>query len=163
MAEVDAKLLAALKQARTSPMFFAFVANGNEGKLLVEKKKINPKEAAEIKKECGGGTIYKGRCKGEEGKMVFEVGKEVPATLAALTKKIIKNDAAMVCEVEYRVAADLAAEESVEEHMGESAAGAPPAPPVPTAAPPAHDLEWKKAHDAIQPGYLKVLRDHPDK
>ena len=31
------------------------------------------------KKACGGGVIYKGHCQGEEAKMVFSVGVEVPA------------------------------------------------------------------------------------
>src|SRR5262245_8273876 len=111
MAQVDAKLTGALKQARTNPMFFVFVAKGREGKLLVDKKKINSKDADEAKKKCGGGTLHKGRCKGEEGLMIFEVGKEVSPTLASLTKKIIKQDTGLTVEVEYRVAPDLAAEE----------------------------------------------------
>src|SRR5262249_30784021 len=112
MAEVDSKLVAALKQAKTTPMFFVFVAKGNEGKLLVDKKKISPKDAADAKKACGGGTIYKGRCQGEEGKLVFEIGKEAPGTLSALTKKIIKQTAGLTLDVEYRFAQDLANEES---------------------------------------------------
>ena len=47
-------------------MFFALVAKGSEGKLLVDKKNISAKETADAKKECGGGTIYKGRCTGED-------------------------------------------------------------------------------------------------
>jgi hypothetical protein len=70
MADIDSKLAASLKQAKTNPMFFVFVAKGNEGKLLVDKKKISPKDAGDAKKECGGGIIYKGRCRGEEGKMI---------------------------------------------------------------------------------------------
>jgi len=141
MADVDAKLAASLKQAKTSTMFFVFVAKGNEGKLLVDKKKISPKDAAEAKKECGGGTIYKGRCRGEGGTLVFEVGKEVPPSLPTLTKKIIKQDAALTFDVEYRVAPDLAAEEGQGEAAAEGAtppaAVAPPAPPAPPGPQPA--------------------------
>jgi hypothetical protein len=141
MAEVDAKLAASLKQAKTNTMSFVFVAKGNEGKLLVDKKKISPKDAAEAKKECGGGTIYKGRCRGEGGTLVFEVGKEVPPSLPTLTKKIIKQDAALTFDVEYRVAADLAAEEGQGESAAEGAAppaaAAPPAPPAPPGPQPA--------------------------
>ena len=130
MAQVDAKLTAALKQAKTKPMCFVFVAKGNEGKLVVDKQKINAKVATEAKKQCGGGTLHKGRCKGEDGLMVFEVGKEVSPTLAALTKKIIKQDAGLVFDVEYRVAADLASEESQGETASEggepTAAVSPP-------------------------------------
>ena len=139
MPQVDAKLAASLKQAKIGPMSFVFVAKGNEGKLLVDKKKISPKDAADAKKECGGGMIFRGRCHGEEAKMVFEVGKEVPATLSALTKKIIKQDAGLTFEVEYRFAADLAADENQAESVGEGATPAaglvPPAPPQPPVAP----------------------------
>ena len=96
MSEVDAKLAAALRQARTNSLAFVFVAKGSEGKLLVDKNKVSLKDVADAKKACGGGTIYKGRCKGAESSLVFEVGKEVPGTLAALTRKIIKQDAGLV-------------------------------------------------------------------
>ena len=58
----NAELTNALKAAKTKPMSFAFVAKGSEGRLLVDKKKIPPKDVDAAKKECGGGTIYKGRC-----------------------------------------------------------------------------------------------------
>src|SRR5205823_6260996 len=74
------------------------VAKGTEGKLLVDKKKISPKDAADAKKECGGGIIYKGRCKGEEGLLVFEIGKEPPGNLNALTKKTIKQTAGLTLD-----------------------------------------------------------------
>ncbi len=139
MAGVDAKLADSLKHAKTNPMFFTFVAKGNEGKLLVDKKKINAKDADTAKKACGGGTIYKGRCQAEEAKMIFHVGKEVPAALNALTKKIIKQDAGLTLDVEYRFAADLAAEEGQAEVPAEvsspTAAVPPPPAPPPTATP----------------------------
>src|ERR1700692_3383050 len=123
MAGVDAKLADSLKHAKTTPMSFVFVAKGNEGKLLVDKKKVSPKDADAAKKACGGGIIYKGRCQGEEAKMVFHVGIEVPPNLAALTKKIIKQDAGLMLDVEYRFAADLAAEESQAEESPAEAPG----------------------------------------
>jgi hypothetical protein len=103
----DPKLTAALKQAKTSPMFFVFIAKGNEGKLLVDKNKINPKDADDAKKKCGGGTLHTGRCRCEEGLMVFEVAKEVATTVAAATKKVIKQDTGLTLDVVYRVAADV--------------------------------------------------------
>jgi hypothetical protein len=133
----DKELLASVKLAKTRPMYFAFVAKGNDGKLLMDKKKIPPKVADDAKKACGGGTIYVGRAKSEEGVMVFETGKEAPAGIAALTKKILKRDTALNLEVEYRVATDVEGED-----VGDSGAPtgadvppAPPAPPAPTAAP----------------------------
>ena len=56
-------------------MFFAFVVNGTDGTLLVDKKRVPPKDVAEAKKEAGGGKVYSDRVKGEEGTMVFETGK----------------------------------------------------------------------------------------
>jgi hypothetical protein len=153
MADVDLKLATALKQAKTTPMFFVVVSKGADGKLLVDRKKIGAKEAAEAKKDCGGGIVYMGRCKGEEGKLIFEMGKEAPATLTALTKKLIKQTAGLTLDVEYRVAADLAAEESQGEPPGD---GTSPGKPSHGAA------DWKKAHAEIEPAYLQGLRDHPD-
>src|SRR5262245_13557520 len=140
MAQVDAKLAAALKQAKTNPMFFVFVANGNEGKLLVDRNKINSKDADAAKKKCGGGTVHWGRCKGAEGLMVFEVGKVVSPTIAGLTKKIIKQDTGQNCDVEYRFAADLAAQESQGQSTAQGgnptiAASPPPAAPAPQPQP----------------------------
>ena len=117
MADVDSDLASSLRQAKSKPMFFVFVAKGTEGKLLVDKKKISPKGASDAKKECGGGTVYQGRCQGEEGKLVFEIGKEPPPSLSALTKKIIKRDAGLTFDVEYRFAADLAADEAQSESI----------------------------------------------
>jgi hypothetical protein len=118
------------------PSRFVFVAKGNVGKLVVDKNRVNTKDADEAKKKCGGGTIYRGRCKGEEGVMVFEVGIEVSPTLAALTKKIIKQDAGLILDVVYRFAADLAAEEGLAAGVsGDAAAAAAPATPEPPAAP----------------------------
>jgi hypothetical protein len=51
----DAELTTALKQAKSKKMFFTLVPKGAEGKLIVAKKKILPKEIAETKKEIGGG------------------------------------------------------------------------------------------------------------
>ncbi len=51
MSVVDTELLVALKQAKTKKMFFAYVPRGGaDGKLMVAKKKIAPKEIAEAKK-----------------------------------------------------------------------------------------------------------------
>jgi WD40 repeat protein len=55
----DAELTTALKQAKSKKMFFALVPKGAEGKLIVAKKKILPKEIAEAKKEIGGGLPKK--------------------------------------------------------------------------------------------------------
>jgi hypothetical protein len=135
MAKDQAQLVAALKQARTTPMSFAFVAKGNEGRLLLDKKKVPPKDAADTKKELGGGNIFKGRCLTEDGVLVFEVPKEPPGNLAALLKKIIKSDASLTLNVVVRVNSTL---EEGEHGEGEHSQGAVPTPalPPPPAPPP---------------------------
>ena len=130
----DPALAANLKLAKTKEMYFAFVAKGSEGKLLVDKKKIPAKEIADAKKESGGGTIYQGRLKGEDGTMVFEVAKPVAAPIVALTKKVIKAEAGLMLDVEYRVAADLSAEEDSAASADAAAGAPPPAPPPPPIA-----------------------------
>jgi len=40
-------------------MFFVCVAEGDEGRLLVDKKKINSKDADEAKKKCGDGPNWR--------------------------------------------------------------------------------------------------------
>jgi hypothetical protein len=94
--KVNAELAGALKQPRRMPMRFAFVVKSpTEGKLLVDKKPVPAKEVAEAKKETGGGLVYCGRCLGEEGKLVFEVPKELAASLAKQLQSIITHDAGL--------------------------------------------------------------------
>jgi hypothetical protein len=147
MAE-DKELAANLKVAKTKPMFFAVIAKGNEGKLLVDKKKILSKICADAKKQLGGGTIFSGRVQGEDGLMVFEVGKQPPPTLAALTKKIMKRDGNLAMDVEYRVAADLSEQESAETEGAEQS-NIPPAPPLAPPAPVSNDT-GPSANDVIK-------------
>ena len=54
-----------------------------------------------------GGTVFRGRCLGEEGKLVFETAKEPPLTLGKQLKTIIKESAGLIRNVETRVAADF--------------------------------------------------------
>jgi hypothetical protein len=118
MAEIDAKLAAALKQARKTPMNFALVAKGsNAGKLVLSKKKLTATEVSAAKKEAGGGgTVFRGRCVGEEGKLIFELAKEPPATLDKQLRTIITKEAGLTLKVEARRAPDL-----VDEGEGDSA------------------------------------------
>ncbi len=136
MSADQAQLAASLKQAKSKPMFFAFVAKGTEGKLLVEKNKVPAKDTAQAKKDCGGGTIFQGRCLYEGDTMVFEVPKEPPGSLLALLKKVIKAEAGLTMNVAFRVNAALAEGEG-----GETETEAiPTAPPMaPTAPPPQPD------------------------
>ena len=126
MAE-DPKLATALRQAKQTPMFFAFVAKGTtEGVLMVGKMKIPAKEISAAKVESGGKKVYRGRCTGEDGKLVFELPKEPPGTLAKQLKKVIHESVGQQMQVETRVAADLQEEEG--ENEGAELGAIPEAP-----------------------------------
>ena len=152
MAEVDTKLAATLRQAKSTPMHFAFVAKGaSDGTLLAAKIKVPAKQVNEAKAELGGGLIWRGRCFGEEGSLVFEVAKEPPSTLAKQLKTVISRDAGLTLRVEVRVnkgldeaaeeggqSADEAADEGGQVPADEAPADEAPAEATPPpAAPPA--------------------------
>jgi hypothetical protein len=157
MAE-DKELANNLRQARSKVMFFAFVNKGMDGKLLVDKKKIPPKDAAEVKKALGGGTITQGRCKPVGDVLVFEVAKDPPATLLATLRKVVKRDAGLTFELDIRAASDL--EEETEEDT--SPEQPPSAPPPPTAAPSADKAALVKRMNAIS-GNIKAAMAGPNK
>jgi hypothetical protein len=129
----DTELLAALKQAKSKKMFFALVPKGADGKLIVAKKKVLPKDVAAAKKAIGGGTPLTGTCFGEGGTMVFVVAKPAAPTLAAVVKKIAKRDAGLSIDAEFRVSSDADAEEP--EETGAAAPAAAPAAPAQAAKP----------------------------
>jgi hypothetical protein len=151
MAEIDGKLAAALKQARKTPMNFAFVAKASGGKLVLSKKRLTAAEVSETKKAAGGGTVFRGRCVGEEGKLVFELAKEPPATLSKQLKTVVTKDGGLTLKVEARKAPDLVEESDEEAPTGSSAPSGPAAPPpgqgapAPTAPKPAKDMKLKEA------------------
>jgi peptidoglycan hydrolase-like protein with peptidoglycan-binding domain len=133
------ELAAALKQAKAKPMFFAFIHKGAEGKLIVSKTKIPPKQIAEAKKETGGGTPVTGKCfGGEGGAMVFQVAKAAPPALAAAVKKPAKRDAGLMIEPEFQLGGDADADEQAAIELDTtggptdswSPAAAPAAPPA---------------------------------
>ena len=120
MAKVDVELAASIKQAKLKPMFFAFVANGPKGKLLLAKTKVPAREEEEAKSELGGGKTIRGRCKGEDGTLVFEIAKDPAGNLADQLKKTITRDTGMILTVNVRKAGDL------EEEKGEAEGEASP-------------------------------------
>ena len=111
----DANLTAELKQAKSTKMFFAFVPKGSDGKLLVSKTKISPKQISDAKKEIGGGTPVTGTCFGDGSTMVFQVAKAA-ATLANAIKNVAKRDAGVT---KMRLASEA---DSGEEDTGAAAA-----------------------------------------
>jgi hypothetical protein len=155
-ATLDKDLTTTLKAARGGkPMQFAFLPKGSEGKLLIGKK-ILPKQIAETKKETGASSVFKGRCVGEDGTLVFYVAKEPPGTLLGQLRKRLKEDAGVTSPIEIRVSSDAEAEPAEGEAAAAGAAAAPGAPPSPRAA-------WEKALAAVEPAYLQGLSDQPDK
>ena len=130
----DADLILALKMAKTKKMFFAFIPKGPEGKLIVSKKKIPPKEIADAKKEIGGGSPITGKCMGAFDSMVFEVAKAPPATLAAAIKKVAKRDTGLTIIADFQVAGDADADEAETEEGGGAAPPPPPSAPAGAAA-----------------------------
>jgi hypothetical protein len=105
--ELDADLANGLKQAKGKRMYFAVVLKGGaDGALIVGKQKVPPTAIAEAKKKCGGSAVIKGACFGEEGKHIFEVAKEPPATLANALKLIARRDSGLTIHPECRVGSD---------------------------------------------------------
>src|SRR5215471_6667325 len=123
-ATLDKDLTTTLKAARGGkPMQFAFLPKGSEGKLLVAKK-VPPKQIAETKKETGASSVFKGRCVGEDGTLVFYVAKEPPGTLLGQLRKRLKEDAGVTYPIEIRVSSDAEAEPAEGEAAAAGAAAA---------------------------------------
>jgi hypothetical protein len=138
----DANLASALKQAKSKKMFFAFVGKGTDGKLIVSRTKIAPKEIAAAKKETGGSMAVTGRCFGDgSSSLVFLVAKPPPATLAAAIKKAAQRDAGVTISPDIELADDADDDDtSAAATTTPAAAATPPgaAPAAPgNAAPPA--------------------------
>jgi hypothetical protein len=98
----DAELLAALKKAKGTEMFFAFVPKGQDGKLIISKVKIRPQDIADARKELGGATPILGKCYGDGGTMVFEVAKPVPPAMVVAIKRVAKRETGLNIAPEFR-------------------------------------------------------------
>jgi hypothetical protein len=139
----------ALKRESAVPMFFAFVMKGGtDGKLIVSKARIPPKQIDGAKKETGGSAVLKGVCYGENGTLVFEMAKPAAPNVAAVTKNVLKAKAGLAIKVEYRVGRDEETiPESAEPDLPSDDAGkaVPGADGAAATAPGAADLdaEWK--------------------
>ena len=154
--EIDVDLAAALKQAKNRRMYFAFVVKGGtDGALLVSKQKIPPTAIAEAKKKCGGSTVIKGACFGEEGKLVFETAKEPPATLGNAIKLVARRDTGLTIAPLCRVgtAPDLADEEPAEHDSAAKPASAKSSAPADAKS----ESAWKQKLAGITPSLKNVL------
>jgi peptidoglycan hydrolase-like protein with peptidoglycan-binding domain len=130
----DANLASALKQAKSKKMFFAFVGKGTDGKLIVSRTKIAPKEIAQAKKETGGSMAVTGKCFGDgSSSLVFLVAKPAPATLAAAIKKAAHRDAGVTISPDVEVASDA----DDDDDTSAAATGTPAAAAAPSGAAPA--------------------------
>jgi hypothetical protein len=113
MATIDPKLVKSLSAARNSRLSFALLVKGSDGKLFVDRSRIGTAEIAAAKKEIGGGTLYQGKCQGEENGsvLVFEVASKPPDNLDDPTKKIIKKSTGLSFKaIVFRVNANVESE-----------------------------------------------------
>jgi hypothetical protein len=109
----DPDLIAALKQAKSKKMFFAFIPRGGmDGTLLVSKTKFPSNAIADAKQQIGGGNAVTGKCFVDGKAMVFQVAKVAPPTLGTVLKKVIKRDTGLALEPLIQLAGDADAEES---------------------------------------------------
>ena len=109
----NAELANQVRNAKSGKrLMFAYIHHGAEGKLLVGSR-VSGAEIAEAKKEAGGGTVYQGKCIGEDGVLFFETAKAVPGTLALLVKKTITKEAGLSADVVFRQKDDVDAPDAV--------------------------------------------------
>lgn len=180
--EVDKDLQKFLLQAKQKkPRYFVFVPKGQEGKLIVSKKKIKPGDIASAKKEVGGSKVYAGVCCGVGGaNVVFELTDKEPSGGSRVLKRLIAENAGLKLKPEFRVVPtlsvvnedepdediDLAAlmedeqetdEDDSEGELNESPTSVPDAPQLEQPDPVAR--EWKWRFEALQPDLTTVLRD----
>ena len=106
MSDINPKLAAALKEAKTHEMDFALVAIAMaDGTLLVAKANIPARQIEKARAELGGGKIFPGRCKSEDGKPIFDFVEEPSASIANQLRRIISRDGGLTLAVEARTTA----------------------------------------------------------
>src|SRR5262249_17918885 len=119
------------------PRGSAFRPKGSGGRLLGGRK-TPPQKIAETKKATGASAVFKGRCVGEDGTLVFEVANDPPGTLLGQLRKRLKDDAGLTCPVVIRVNPN--AEDEPAEGEAEATGGAGAAPDTPES----WRAEWEK-------------------
>ena len=98
----DKELLAGLKKAKGTEMFFVFIPKGTDGQLIISKARIPPKEITDAKSEIRGEAPVVGKCYGDGRTMVFETVKPVPAKLIPVIRKVAKRETGLTIEPEFR-------------------------------------------------------------
>jgi hypothetical protein len=94
------KLASGLKSVRSKQGYFAMIAHGNGGALLVGKKPIAKSDIETELEQLKGGTIYKGVCGPSNGGVLFECDKDPPGTLAATIKTLAKSQGGVSINVQ---------------------------------------------------------------
>ncbi len=164
--DIDSELAANVKIAKTKRMHFAFVAKGSsDGALVLAKSKVPPALITDAKKKSGGTQVFKGACFGEEGKLVFEMAKDPPATLATALKKVIQRDASVSIPCICRIGTDP---DLADDAAATTPAATTPTPATsaaatttPTTAPPKADSyysQYAAYHATLQPVVLQALK-----
>ena len=88
-------------------MFFALVVKGgSSGALVVTKEKVPAAAIADAKQKSGGTAVIKGRCFGEDGKLVFETPKVPAPNWEKIVKQLAKDEAGLMIHPEFRLGAD---------------------------------------------------------
>jgi hypothetical protein len=153
--------LTKLKSAKNKPMFFFFCEAGEDGKpvLVVDNKKIPPKEQQEIL----GKAKKKVKC---SGTMTINDGNElnvkpkgsVPSNLAKGIQMAARNESAMVFS---GITIGEPEAEETENESEQSPTGTVPPPPPPPGAPPTEALTFKNRLQQLSPIYIKAIQGKP--
>ncbi|MBL8793976.1 MAG: hypothetical protein JNM56_08725 [Planctomycetia bacterium] len=98
---IDELLKKEIKAAKKTPRNFALVVSAKPG-LIVSRTKIGGAAVKTKQKECGGGTVLRGRCFGEDGLLVFETVTKPAGGLAAKLKQLVKKTTGLTLNVELR-------------------------------------------------------------
>lgn len=128
----DLELANALKQAKSKPMFFAWVLKGGgDGKLIVSKTKIPMKDVLEIKKAIGGSKPITGKCSGALDSMTFQTGGVWPGVTENTIMKVVKRETGLTVDVRMEMAGhdkDMIEEDT---EIAKEDAKIPPPLPIP--------------------------------
>jgi hypothetical protein len=158
--ELDQELKAALARAKSAksanPMFFALVLKGgSDGVLIVGKNAIPSAKINEAKKSCGGTTVLKGLCFGEDGALIFETPKDPPGSAATATRRIAQDLTGVTISPVFRLGRDpdsmgQPANEGTEVQTEEGSKGGGPTKPVSLVALQKCRLAWDLARKKAQ-------------
>src|SRR5262245_53734926 len=96
----------ALKGCKGKKMHFAFVPKGNEGQLIVTKRKVPDKDVTATKKEIGGGNPVRGKVFGPLANMIFQVVKEQSGSFKNALKIVAKRETGLTIVPDVQVSPD---------------------------------------------------------